>query len=135
MTREQNMRLARRFLAGISEGIDPQEIAAPFSADVQFEIAGDAGAFPWIGRRRGRGAICDFLSDLRRLVEIQRFDVQDVLTGDHRAALVGELVTKVIATGKTIESTFAIILTVADGGEIVRFQMLEDSFAVSRAAR
>ena len=37
-------------------------------------------------------------------------------------------------TGKIIETNFPIMLTVANG-EIVRFQMLEDSFAVSQAAR
>ena len=37
-------------------------------------------------------------------------------------------------TGKIIETDFAIVLTVANG-EIVRFQMLEDSFAVAQAAR
>jgi hypothetical protein len=37
--------------------------------------------------------------------------------------------------GRNIVTTgFAIVLTVANG-EIVRFQMLEDSFAVSQAAR
>jgi hypothetical protein len=35
---------------------------------------------------------------------------------------------------KIIKTDFAIVLTVANG-EIVRFQMLEDSFAVARAAR
>jgi hypothetical protein len=48
--------------------------------------------------------------------------------------IVGELATRVTATGKLIESDIAIILTVKDG-LIGRFQMLEDSFAVSRAAR
>jgi ketosteroid isomerase-like protein len=48
--------------------------------------------------------------------------------------IVGELATRIEATGKIIESAIAIILTVFDGG-ISRFQMLEDSFAVSRAAR
>ena len=38
------------------------------------------------------------------------------------------------STGKIIKTDFAIVLTVANG-EIVRFQMLEDSFAVSKAAR
>ncbi len=37
-------------------------------------------------------------------------------------------------TGKIVKTDFAIVLTVANG-EIVRFQMLEDSFAVSQAAR
>ena len=41
---------------------------------------------------------------------------------------------KVNATGKIIESPFALIFYVS-GGEITSFQMLEDSFAVSQAAR
>jgi len=40
----------------------------------------------------------------------------------------------VTATGKLIETAFALVLTVRDG-EIARFQMLEDRFAVSRAGR
>jgi ketosteroid isomerase-like protein len=46
----------------------------------------------------------------------------------------GALATRIKATGRMIESDFAIILTVKDG-LIARFQMLEDSFAVSKAAR
>jgi hypothetical protein len=73
-------------------------------------------------------------SDTRRLIEQLRFDVQDILATDDRAVIVGELATRINATGKIIESAFALILTVSDG-EITRFQMLQDSFAVSRAAR
>ena len=134
MSQEQNSRIARQLLAGIGEGADPDDIAALFSVDVQFEIAGDVGALPWIGRRTGRSAVSDFIRDTRRLIEQRRFDVQDILASDDRAVIVGELATRVNATGKIIESAFALILTVSDG-EIARFQMLEDSFAVSRAAR
>jgi len=38
------------------------------------------------------------------------------------------------STGKILETAFAFVLTVS-GGKITRFRMLEDSFAVSRAAR
>jgi len=38
------------------------------------------------------------------------------------------------ANGRTIETDFAIVLTIANG-MITRFQMLEDSYAVSAAAR
>ena len=37
-------------------------------------------------------------------------------------------------TGKIVKTDFAIVLTIANG-KIVRFQMLENSFAVSQAAR
>jgi len=56
------------------------------------------------------------------------------LADDSRAVVIGALATKVLATGKIIETAFAFILTISNL-EITRFQMLDDSFAVSRAAR
>ena len=83
---------------------------------------------------RGRGAVVDFVRGVRAKTEPVRFDVTEILASDVRAVIVGELATRVKATGKMIESDFVIILTVKDG-LIARFQMLEDSFAVSKAAR
>jgi ketosteroid isomerase-like protein len=48
--------------------------------------------------------------------------------------ILGSLASKLKRTGKIIKTDFAIVLSVANG-ETVRLQMLEDSFAVSRAAR
>jgi ketosteroid isomerase-like protein len=62
------------------------------------------------------------------------FDVRDILAGDDRAVILGSLASKLKRTGKIVKTDFAIVLTVAKG-EIVRFDMLEDSFAVSQAAR
>jgi ketosteroid isomerase-like protein len=134
MSQQENIRIAQELLAGMGEGRDPAVIADGFSEDVLFEIQGDEGAFPWIGRRRGRSAVADFLRGIRSKTEPVRFDITEVLASDARAVIVGELATRVTATGKLIESDIAIILTVKDG-LIGRFQMLEDSFAVSRAAR
>jgi uncharacterized protein len=134
MSQEKNIGIAQQLLAGIGQGKDPDAIAALFSENVAFEIPGDDGALPWIGRKTGRGAVADFIRGLRRLTEPLKFAIQDVLASEARAVIVGELATRVKATGKVIESAFAIILTVS-GGEVTRFQMLEDSFGVSRAAR
>jgi uncharacterized protein len=134
VSREQNARIAEELLARIGKGADPDEIATLFSGDVQFEIAGDVGALPWIGQKTGRGAASDFFRDTRRLTQPVRFDVQGILADDSRAVILGGLASRVTATGKIIETAFAIILTIANL-EITRFQMLEDSFAVSRAAR
>jgi uncharacterized protein len=134
VTQEQNAGIALQLLAEIGSGAEPDEIAALFSADVQFEVPGDVGALPWIGRRTGRGAVSDFIRGTRRLMERVRFDVKGILADEDRAVIFGELASKVNATGKIIESPFALILYVS-GGKITRFQMLEDSFAVSQAAR
>ncbi len=71
---------------------------------------------------------------LRAMIERISFEVQDILAGDNRAVILGSLASKLKRTGKIVKTDFAIVLTVTNG-EIVRFQMLEDSFAVSQAAR
>ena len=89
---------------------------------------------PWVGRKTGRDAIVHFIREIRVLTEPVTFDVEDILASESRAAIVGSLKTRIKATGRIAASQFAIILTVADG-VVTRFQMLEDSFDVSKAAR
>jgi uncharacterized protein len=134
MSHQQNIAIAQKLLEGIGSGQDPAEIAALFDADLVFEIQGDDGALPWIGRRTGRQAIADFIRDIRTLTEPVTFGVEDILTSDSRAAIVGALQTRIKATGKITATQFAIILTIT-GDVVTRFQMLEDSFDVSKAAR
>lgn len=134
MSAQQNIQIAQTLLEGIGSGRDPEEIAAPFADDLVFEIQGDNGVLPWIGRKTGRSAMAHFVRDLRSLTESLAFDVEDVLASEKRAAIVGCLKTRIKATGKISSSQFALILTVAEGA-VTRFQMLEDSFDLSKAAR
>jgi uncharacterized protein len=131
---QQNIGIARKLLEGIGRGRDPTEIAAAFDADLVFEIQGDDGVLPWIGRKSGRQAIADFIHDIRTLTEPINFEVDDILASDSRAAIIGALQTRIKATGKVTATQFAIILTITDN-VVTRFQMLEDSFDVSKAAR
>ena len=134
MSYQQNIAVAQKLLEGIGNGHDPAVIAALFDADLVFEIQGHDGVLPWIGRKTGRHAVADFIRDIRALTEPVTFDVEDILASDSRAAIIGELQTLIKATGKITETQFAIILTIA-GDVVTRFQMLEDSFDVSKAAR
>jgi ketosteroid isomerase-like protein len=134
MSHQQNIAIAQKLLKGIGSGQDPSEIAALFDAELVFEIQGDNGVLPWIGRKNGRRAVADFIRDIRTLTESIAFDVEDILASDSRAAIIGALQTRIKATGKIIVTQFAIILTIT-GNVVTRFQMLEDSFDVSKAAR
>jgi uncharacterized protein len=134
MSAEQNHSIAQQLLTSLGQGESPESIAELFSPDLDFEIPGDIGALPWIGYHKGRTAAADFVRNTRSLTERVRFDVDDILASDHRAIILGSLATRLKSTGKLIETTFAIVLTIASG-HIARFQMLEDSFAVSQAAR
>ena len=134
MSQQQNIAIAQTLLEGIGGGRDPAEIATAFSDDLLFEIQGDDGVLPWIGRKTGRSAVADFIRDIRVLTESVTFDVEDILASENRAAIVGALQTRIKATDKVTASQFAIVLTITEG-VVTRFQMLEDSFDVSKAAR
>jgi uncharacterized protein len=133
MSRNDTFRVAQEFLSQLGSDAEPVKIAELFSENMEWEIAGDTGVLPWIGKKSGRAAIVDFIADSRAMIERISFDIHDVVAGEGRAVILGSLASKVKRTGKIIETDFAIVLTVAHG-EIVRFQMLEDSFAVSKAA-
>ena len=134
MSCQQNIAFAQKLVEGIGGAQDPSEIAALFDANLLFEIQGDDGVLPWIGRRTGRQAIADFIRDIRTLNEPVAFDIEDILASDRRAVIIGALRTRIKATGKITAMQFAIILTIT-GDVVTRFQMLEDSFHVSKAAR
>jgi ketosteroid isomerase-like protein len=134
MNQNQTIAIAQTLLEGIGTGRAPEEIAALCSADLRFDVQGDTGVLPWIGHKTGRAALADFIRDLRLLTEPIAFDVEDILASDTRAAIVGTLKTRIKASGKVVDSEFAIILTIGDG-LITRFQMLEDSFGVAMAVR
>jgi len=134
MSQSDTLHLAQEFLARMGSDADPAEIAKLFSEKLDWEIAGDTGVLPWIGRKTGRAAITDFVTDSRAMIERISFEVRDILASDSRAVILGSLASKFRRTGKTVTTDFAIVLTVANG-KIICFQMFEDSFAVSQAAR
>src|SRR5882762_8007949 len=134
MSQNENLHLAQEFLGRMGSGAEPTEIAKLFSETLEWEIAGDTGVLPWIGHKSGKVAITDFVRDSRAMLERISFEVHDILASDKRAVILGSLASKLKRTGKVVTTDFAIILTVSND-EIVRFQMLEDSFAVSQVAR
>jgi ketosteroid isomerase-like protein len=133
MSQPENITIAQKLLEGIANGNDPAEITALFHADLVFEIQGDDGVLPWIGRKTGRQAMTDFIRNGRTLTEPVAFDVEEVLASDKRAVIIGALQTRIKATGRVTATQFAMILTITDN-VVTRFQMLEDSFDVSKAA-
>ena len=134
MNHQHNIAIAQKLLEGISSDRNPTEIATLFDAEVVSEIQGNDGVLPWIGRKTGRRAIVNFIRDIRTLTEPITFEVDDILASNSRAAIIGALQTRIKGTGKIITTQFAIILTIT-GNVVTRFQMLEDSFGVSKAAR
>jgi ketosteroid isomerase-like protein len=134
MTRENNLSIAKLFLERIGSGESAQAIAEMFSDELHWNVPGDTGVLPWIGNKTGRLAVTDFLRDSGQMLERVALEVHEILASDDRAIILGDLASRVVSTGKTIETPYAIVLTLHDG-KITRFLMLEDSFATAMAAR
>jgi len=83
------------------------------------------------GRSAGDGRLHSRSGDL---TEPLAFDVEDILASETRAVIVGSLRSRIKVTGRITASQFALVLTIAHG-IVNRFQMLEDSFDLSKAAR
>jgi ketosteroid isomerase-like protein len=133
MNAQSNLQLAQQFLEKLGANASPEEMAALCLPDLAWHIPGDTSAQPWIGAKRGHQALTDFLRDTALRLTREAFDVEDVLSSDRRAVIVGHLQSRVNATGKRIDSHFAIVLTFS-GDKIASLLVLEDSFAVSAAS-
>ncbi|HFZ2534604.1 TPA: nuclear transport factor 2 family protein [Pseudomonas aeruginosa] len=115
---------------------EPQTVAAIvelFAEDVDWDIPGNLAAVPWIGPRGDREAVGAFYRELAARIAPERFEVQRIFADEEQVVALGELASRVKATGRLIETPFAFVLTVR-GGRIVRYRMLEDSHAVAVAA-
>ncbi|VVE54992.1 nuclear transport factor 2 family protein [Pandoraea anhela] len=133
MSEQKNLEIAHAFLTKFGQG-DAGAVAALFAEDAQWEIAGDVGALPWLGKKQGRGAVIDFIHDSARLLERLKLEVHDILASDRRAIILGELASKYQPNRQVIETAFAVVLEIS-GEKITHYRMFEDSFAVSQAVR
>ncbi|WP_151810652.1 nuclear transport factor 2 family protein [Acinetobacter bereziniae] len=115
---------------------DPQKLAAVlelFAEKVDWDIPGNKEVVPWIGPRNDRESVGAFHQELAAQIAPERFEVQHILADDQDVVAIGELSSRVKATGSLIETPFAFLFTIKEG-KIIRYRMLEDSYAVAIAA-
>lgn len=133
MAQAENIAIAKELLEHLATGAEPDAIVELFAEGVTWDIPGDTSAFPWIGRQSGRQAVRSFLVETAAAIVRTGLEIDEVLASDTRTVVIGRLAARVKRTGRTFTTDFAMIITIAKG-QITRFQMLEDSFAVSQAA-
>ncbi len=116
-----------RFGAGDADGV-----LELFADEVDFNVAG-AYFVPWTGPRTDKAGVGEFLA-AAAAVEPQEFAVERILADGGVGVALGHFTHKVVATGRTFSSRFALHVTV-DGGLITRYHMFEDSYAIAEAFR
>lgn len=132
MTIRSPQEVTEAFFHRIATAEDVHEIAELVSENVDWLVAGNTRAVPWIGRKHGRTGAAEFYAQIRAQISSERFEIKDILFKDKRVVAIGELASRVKKTDKLIETEFVLDMSIEEG-LITRFRMFEDSYAVSEA--
>lgn len=123
--------IIQKFLKHLSER-ELESLSALFSEDIDWYIPGDKEKAAWLGRRNSRQDVVDFYKLLWKNTEAISAEINNIYIDGASGVIAGKFSTKMLQTGKVVDSLFFIQMTVKDE-EIVKYRLLEDSFAVSNA--
>lgn len=121
----------QQFLQFMSER-NLTELTNLFSDTVDWYIPGDEQKALWLGVRNNKQEVSDFFDLLWKNTEPVSAKIDHIFTDDENAVITGEFVTKMLETGKIVESLFCIQMRIQNN-KITRYRLLEDSLAVSKA--
>lgn len=130
---EQTIGTVHAYLQALVER-NPEGITALFADKVDWFIPGNQVLAPWLGRRETKQDISAFYSLLWNATEPVSAQVDHIIADNDFAVIVGEFSTRMLATGKIVDSIFSIHITVKDN-LIVRYRLQEDSLAVAEALK
>jgi len=111
-----------------------ERLTTLFAEKVDWYIPGDADRAPWLGRRECREQVRDFFSLLWSVTEPVSAVIDHIAIDGEQAVITGQFSTKMLATGRVVDSLFFIHMVVRDH-QIIRYRLLEDSYAVSESLR
>ncbi len=127
----QPERIVQFFLKFLAER-NIEKISGLFSENVDWYIPGDENKANWLGRRKNMQEVKAFFDLLWRNTLPLSATIDKLLFDGNTAVIIGEFSTKMLRTGKTADSLFCIYITV-ENNLIVRYRLIEDSYAISDA--
>lgn len=127
---EQTLNTVHALLSAMGQR-DLESITNLFAEKPDWFIPGDERLVPWLGIRRSREEVKDFFLQLWSATEPLSAQIDHLFVDGNQAAVIGTFSSKMLPTGKVVDSLFHIHLTV-EGDLITRYRLLEDTLAVSR---
>ncbi|RYD81938.1 MAG: nuclear transport factor 2 family protein [Sphingobacteriales bacterium] len=129
---EQNVsNVIQDFLKFLTER-NLKELTNLFADKVDWYIPGDESKAAWLGVRNNRKEVSGFYELLWSNTEPVSASIEHIFTDKENAVITGEFSTKMLSTNKVVDSLFCIQMQIRDN-KVVRYRLLEDSFAVSRS--
>lgn len=131
MVTKDTQQLVKQFLTCLN-GRDLPGLMALFAEDIDWHIPGNEKLIPWIGQRTNLDEVRQFFQLLWLNTEPLSAKVDNMLIDGNVSIITGEFSTRMLATKKIVDSNFCIQITFKKR-LIVRYRLLEDSYAVSEA--
>ncbi len=126
---ERTRGLVQKFIHHLA-GRDFENLIPLFGEMVDWFIPGNQELAPWLGKRNSKKEIKEFFKLLWENTEPVSAQIDHILVENNLAIIVGEFSTRMLQTGKVVNSIFSIQITFEDS-LIVKYRLLEDSYAVS----
>lgn len=111
---------------------DLEVLLGCFSKIVDWDIPGNEQLAPWLGKRTNIEEIKTFFELLWLHTKPLFVQIAHILDDGGFAIITGEFSTRMLKTGKIVNSVFSIHLTIK-AGLIIKYRLQEDSFAVAMA--
>jgi uncharacterized protein len=109
-----------------------KDLADLFSDNIDWYIPGDETKAPWLGRRANKQEVSEFYELLWKNTEPISVEIENVFIDNDKAIIAGEFSTRMLQTGKIVDSLFFIQITIKDN-LIIKYRLLEDSLAVAKS--
>lgn len=103
-----------------------------FADEVDWYIPGNQAVAPWLGRRNTKAEVIDFFRLLWKETIPIAAEIDHIFIDGKKAVIAGDFKTGMLRTDKICDSLFFIRITV-ENGCIVKYHLLEDSYAVVQA--
>lgn len=117
---------------GAMGGGDMEAMSSLMADDMVWQNEGDT-SLPWIGTWEGKDTIFGFLGTFSENVEITQWENLEAFASGDTVAVFGRMKMKLVNSGEeTVPFTFALRAKARDG-QVVLWNWLEDSYAVSEA--
>lgn len=106
------------------------DITDLFAEVVDWDLPGNAGKFPWVGKRNTKAEIKDFFKELQANIVSESFELEFIAVNGENAVAVGQLTSKILQYNQSFSTAFTITFKVVNG-KIVKYHFLEDSYKLN----
>ena len=131
MQSEKTQIIVRQFLQFLTER-NLDALVELFADKIDWDIPGDQENAAWLGKRSGKNSVREFYELLWNNTEPISAEIEKLLFEENYAAIIGKFETKMLQTGKIVQSFFCIQITL-ENDLIKKYRLFEDSYAVSQA--